>query len=207
MFSKCLRNPPPPPPPCFDLQHSAPLWCNTGAELIKGEGGHGLPFVPMPPPGMPMISFDHFTHITDIDEKEKQALYCKQLEAKLNFMTAELSEVQQKLNVEQKLSGQYRAVRDQYEEDLGEVRKELADLRKEHCTCKTFWIVPRHNVTLLQKPLGGGAWGMLLRVSSGVSRWLSSVCMRLSSPNAQLSECTGRSVQWPKCATPTLCGS
>ena len=120
----------------------------------KLEEGHGIP---------PMISFDYFTHISDIDEKETQALYCK---AKINFMAAELSEVQQKLNVEQKLSGQYKAEHDWYEEDLGhtredlgEVRKELADLRKEHSTCKTFWIVPRHNITLLQKPLGGGAWG------------------------------------------------
>ena len=94
---------------------------------------------------------------------------------KLSLMAAQLSEAQQKLNVEQKLSGQYRAERDQYEKDLGhtreelgevreelhvgEVREELADLRKEHSTCKTFCIAPRHNVTLLQKPLGGGAWG------------------------------------------------
>ena len=111
---------------------------------------------------MPMISFDYFTHISDIDEKEKQALYCRELEAKLNFMAAELSEVQQKLNVEQKLSGQYKAELGHTREELGEVRKELADLRKEHSTCKTFWIVPRHNVTLLQKPLGGGAWGYVV---------------------------------------------
>ena len=98
--------------------------------------GRGAVASPHPPPP-PYLALIIFTHISDIDEKEKQALYCKQLEAKLNFMAAELSEVQQKLNVEQKLSGQYRAERDQYEEDLGhtredlgEVRKELADLRK-----------------------------------------------------------------------------
>ena len=84
--------------------------------------------------------------------------------AQLDSMAAQLGEAQQKLRVEQKLSGQYKAERDQYEKDLGEVRKELADLhvRKEHSTCNTFWIVPRHNVTLLQKMLGGGAWGYVV---------------------------------------------
>ena len=46
-------------------------------------------------------------------------------------MAAQLSEAQQKLNVEQKLSGQYKAERDQYEKDLGHTREELGGVRKE----------------------------------------------------------------------------
>ena len=159
---------------------------------------------------MTIIRFDHFTPVSGKDQKTEQALY-EQLEAKLSLMAAQLSEAQQKLNVEQRLRGRYKAERDQYEndlghtreelgevrkelgvvreelgvvrkeldvvreelgvvreelgvvrEELGEVREELADLRKEHSTCKTFWIAPRHNVTLLQKPLGGGAWGYVV---------------------------------------------
>ena len=91
-------------------------------------------------------------------------------------MAAQLSEAQQKLNEEQKLSGHLRAECNQHLKDLGHtreeldgvrkeldgVRKELVDIKKEHSTCKTSWIVPRHNVTLLQKSLGGGAWGYVV---------------------------------------------
>ena len=110
------------------------------------------------------------------DRKGELAL-CKQLEAKLSLMAAQLSEAQ-------KLSGQYKAERDQYEKDLGhtreelggvskelgvvrkerdEVRKELGSLRKEHPTSRTSWIAERDNVTLQTKPLGRGTWGYVVK--------------------------------------------
>ena len=53
------------------------------------------------------------------------------------------------------------------QEVLGHTRVELEELQKEHSTCKTFWIVPRHKITILNKQLGGGAWG---RVDEGQFR-------------------------------------
>ena len=111
-----------------------------------------------------IILFDHllFEKLGE-DQNGEQALHV-QLEAKLNLMAA-----QQKLNEEQNLSGHYRPECDRHLNDLGHtreeldmIRKELVDIKKEHTTCKTSWIAPRHNVILLQKSLGGGAWGYVV---------------------------------------------
>ena len=118
----------------------------------------------------------------------------KQLEARVQFLEAQLSEAKQNLGEEKKQSEQYRTELDhtrvelvqcqevlghtgvelvqcqevlghtrmelvQCQEVLGHTRVELEELQKEHSTCKTFWIVPRHKITMLNKQLGGGAWG------------------------------------------------
>ena len=43
--------------------------------------------------------------------------------------------------------------------ELAQTKKELHDLKEEHSKFKAFWIVARHHVTVLEKSLGGGAWG------------------------------------------------
>ena len=48
---------------------------------------------------------------------------------------------------------------DQVINECDQVMKELEALKEEHSQCKAFWIVPRHHVTVLEKSLGGGAWG------------------------------------------------
>ena len=118
----------------------------------------------------------------------------KQLEARVQFLEAQLSETKQKLGEEKKQSEQYRTELGhtrvelvqcqevlghtkvelvqcqevlghtrvelvQCQEVLGHTRVELQKLQKVHSTCKTFWIVPRHKITILNKQLGGGAWG------------------------------------------------
>ena len=132
----------------------------------------------------------------------------KQLEARVQFLEAQLSEAKQNLGEEKKQSEQYRTELGhtrvelvqcqevlghtkvelvqcqevlghtkvelvqsqevlghtrvelvQCQEVLGHTRVELEELQKEHSTCKTFWIVPRHKITMLNKQLGGGAWG------------------------------------------------
>ena len=40
-----------------------------------------------------------------------------------------------------------------------QINKELEELRNEHSKFKTFWIVPRDQVTVLDTSLGEGAWG------------------------------------------------
>ena len=90
----------------------------------------------------------------------------KQLEARVQFLEAQLSEAKQKLGEEKKQSEQYRTELGhtrvelvQCQEVLGHTKVELEELQKEHSTCKTFWIVPRHKIIMLNKQLGGGAWG------------------------------------------------
>ena len=104
----------------------------------------------------------------------------KQLEARVQFLETQWSEAKQKLGEEQKQSEQYRTELGhtrvelvqcqevlghtrvelvQCQEVLGHTKVELEELQKEHSTCKTFWIVPRHMITMLNKQLGGGAWG------------------------------------------------
>ena len=46
-----------------------------------------------------------------------------------------------------------------------EARKELEALKEEHSKCRTVWIVPRHQVTVLDASLGGGAWGYVRKGS------------------------------------------
>ena len=48
---------------------------------------------------------------------------------------------------------------DQVMKECNQTKKELEALKEEHSQCKAFWIVPRHHVTVLEKLLGGGAWG------------------------------------------------
>ena len=47
------------------------------------------------------------------------------------------------------------------QEEYDQARRELETLRDEHSKCRTIWIVPRHQVTVLDTPLGGGAWGFV----------------------------------------------
>ena len=89
-------------------------------------------------------------------------------------------ELQEQLAQERKLSQQYKEERDQAVKECNKVKeerdkamkendqvkaerdqmkKELEALKEEHSHCKAFWMVPRHHVTVMEKPLGGGAWG------------------------------------------------
>ena len=74
-----------------------------------------------------------------------------------------IQQLEEKLRI---LSQQYKAEHDQTRREhqqtkmeLQQARRELEALRDEHSKCRTIWIVPRHQVTVLDTPLGGGAWG------------------------------------------------
>ena len=107
------------------------------------------------------VSFVYTLHKLLVDKLEEQTVH-KQLESKIQLLEAQLSEAKQKLEEEQKLKEQYRAERDQCQELLGHTTVKLEDLQKEYLTRKTFWIVPRHSITTLNKQLGGGAWGYVV---------------------------------------------
>ena len=89
-------------------------------------------------------------------------------------------ELQEQLAQERKLSQQYKEERDlavkechlvkaerdqlkkecnQIKQEGNQIKMELEALKEEHSHCKAFWMVPRHHVTVMEKPLGGGAWG------------------------------------------------
>ena len=77
-----------------------------------------------------------------------------------------LAETEENLGKEENLSQQYKAEHDQTRREhqqtkmeLQQARRELEALRDEQSKCRTIWIVPRHQVTVLDTPLGGGAWG------------------------------------------------
>ena len=49
--------------------------------------------------------------------------------------------------------------RDEMKRERDQLKKELQALKEEHSQCKAFWIVPRHHVTVMERSVGGGAWG------------------------------------------------
>ena len=91
---------------------------------------------------------------------------------KHHLTTKKLAETEEKLSKEEILSQQYkvdceqtRREHQQTKMELQQARRELEALRDEHSKCRTIWIVPRHQVTVLDTTLGGGAWGYV-RVGS-----------------------------------------
>ena len=84
----------------------------------------------------------------------------------LAIQEVKFKELQEQLAQERKLSQQYKEERDQamkvcdkVKGERDQLKKELEALKEEHSHCKAFWMVPRHHVTVMEKPLGGGAWG------------------------------------------------
>ena len=97
----------------------------------------------------------------------------EQCEVKLNEVKLMLSEIQDQLAHERKICQQYKEdqdktnrERDQALKECEEVKRErellmmeLEALKREHSHCKAFWMIPRHHVTVMERSLGGGAWG------------------------------------------------
>ena len=93
-----------------------------------------------------------------------------------DLATKQLAETEEKLS---KLSNQYKAEcvqirmelqqtitqRDTIQKECYEAQRELEALKEEHSKCRTVWIVPRHQVTVLDASLGGGAWGYVRKGS------------------------------------------
>ena len=76
----------------------------------------------------------------------------EQYEVKLNEMKVQLA-------LEKKTSQRCKEEYDQVKRERDLIAKELEALKQEHSQCKAFWIIPRNHVTLLEKLIGGGAWG------------------------------------------------
>ena len=98
--------------------------------------------------------------------KEREQAVCEQLREKLHSLEVEMNKAKRELTEEKEMSEWYEAERDGVKrnldstrEDLDKLAKKLEDLQKEHSTCK---IVPRHSITMLNKQLGGGAWGYVV---------------------------------------------
>ena len=75
------------------------------------------------------------------------------------MLKKELNEVQQKMDEEIKVNRQCKEELDLLRKELDETKRERDELCKEHSKCMDHWKVPSHHVTLLEKSLGGGAWG------------------------------------------------
>ena len=68
-------------------------------------------------------------------------------------------QVMKERDQEMKKCDQVMKERDQAMKKCDQTKNNLEAIKEEHSQCKAFWIVPRHHVTVLEKSLGGGAWG------------------------------------------------
>ena len=91
-----------------------------------------------------------------IDEEIKVNRQCKE---ELDLVRKELDETKRERDQAKMEQYQTKRERDQAIEERDAAITKLNELSKEHSECMDHWKVPRHHVTLLEKSLGGGAWG------------------------------------------------
>ena len=109
-----------------------------------------------------------------------------ELQQTTHLMMKRLAETEEKLGRQENLSQQYKtecvqtkrehdntrielqqAVKqlDHVQNECDQAKTELEALKEEHSKCRAVWIVPRHQVTVLDASLGGGAWGYVRKGS------------------------------------------